>query len=488
MCGSTTEKWTEHLFSYNKIASYRNIKTFFYRFEFQRRGTLHLHMLVWLKDIRHAQHQFIRADIPRTHPNLAFLVHKLQPSDKRSHCLNLQYENSFFRLQNGKHVQHLKYPAEEFALNLRAYIATILPALKCRMDYQTTDGVAVLLRYVTSYVSKSQDSTQIDSMYSYELQGRQAAVRYLMQNTPAEPEMWFFLFAKKVAWSNSRTKQFVVPTSESVTENKTVLKYCKREKHFDDLNLIQWLHLFNSNSANPKPYKHGSTLVGAKILSIFNNEHFFQYVLLYLPHRDFQVLRHPNHAQLPEYLQWYAAAAHHFPDIWTNEDNLKSLLIMQGHRDHFVATVLCHIASMHDLLYLLQIQVITGEQLQTPEIPNTDHFNLDQYQLAVVQHIDTALLLRQQYYENKTSSTTEQFSSLSESDDDSECETDSNHESYMPDLEQQTHRFRSTMRPVETDIHWEKPILLMGKPGSGKSQVICHSVVKNLAKQKKLYL
>ena len=157
---------------------------------------------------------------------------------------------------------------------------------------------------------------QIDSMYSYELQGRQAAVRYLMQNMPAEPEMWFFLFAKKVALSNSRTKQFVVPTSESVTENKTVLKYCKREKHFDDLNLIQWLRLFNSNSANPKPYKHGSTLVGAKILPIFNNEHFFQYVLLHLPHRDFQVLRHPNHAQLPEYLQWYAAAAHHFPDIF----------------------------------------------------------------------------------------------------------------------------------------------------------------------------
>ena len=199
LCGTSNQKWTEHVFSYNKIANYPNIKTFFYRFEFQQRGTVHLHMLVWLKDIRRAQHQFFRADIPRSHPDLAFLVHKLQPSDKKSHCLNLQYENSFFRLDNGKHVQHLKHPAEEFALNLRAYIATIMPALKCRMDYQTTDGVAMLLRYVTSYVSKSQDATEIDSMYSYELQGRQAAVHYLMQNTPAEPEMWFFLFPKKAA-------------------------------------------------------------------------------------------------------------------------------------------------------------------------------------------------------------------------------------------------------------------------------------------------
>ena len=47
-------------------------------------------------------------------------------------------------------------------------------------------------------------------MYSYQLQGRQAAVRYLMQNTPAEPEMWFFLFPKKAAWSNSQ-KDFLFP-------------------------------------------------------------------------------------------------------------------------------------------------------------------------------------------------------------------------------------------------------------------------------------
>ena len=85
LCGSTSQKWSEHVFSYNKIANYPNIKTFFYRFEFQERGTVHLHMLVWLEDIRRTQHQFLRAEIPRSHPDLAFLVHQLQPSDKKSH-------------------------------------------------------------------------------------------------------------------------------------------------------------------------------------------------------------------------------------------------------------------------------------------------------------------------------------------------------------------------------------------------------------------
>lgn len=63
------------------------------------------------------------------------------------------------------------------------------------MDYQTTDGVAMLLHYVTSYVTKSHEATQIDSMYLYELQGRQAAIHYLMQNTAAKPVMLFFSFS-----------------------------------------------------------------------------------------------------------------------------------------------------------------------------------------------------------------------------------------------------------------------------------------------------
>lgn len=169
LCGSNSTKWSHHLFSYNRTSNHNNIKTYFYRFEFQKRGTLHLHMLVWLHDITKMQHKFIRADIPHDNPELAFFSHKLQPSDKPSHCLTLQTEESHISIENGKYVQHLKHPAEEFALNLRAYIATLLPVLKCRMDYQTTNGVAMLLRYVTSYVTKFQDSLSIDSMYSYEV-------------------------------------------------------------------------------------------------------------------------------------------------------------------------------------------------------------------------------------------------------------------------------------------------------------------------------
>ena len=491
LCGSTNQKWSQHVFSYNKISNHPNVKTFFYRFEFQQRGTVHLHMLVWLKDIRHTQHQSFRADIPRSHPDLAFLVHKLQTSDAKSHCLNLQYENSFFCRENGKYVPHLKHPAEEFALNLRAYISTIIPALKCRMDFQTTDGVAMLLRYVISYVAKSQDATQIDSMYSYELQGRQAAVHYLMQNTPAEPETWFFLFPKKVAWSNSRTKRLVVPISETASDYQTLLKYWQRDTRYDSLSLIDWLRLFNCNPVHPKPYKHGSTLVGTKIVSIFNNEHFFQYLLLNLAHRNIETLKHPNHQHLPQYLQWYAAAAHHFPDTWTNGDNLKSLLIRQGNRDYYVSTVLGHIASLRDLFYLWQIQVVSAEQLNTPEIVDTNVTTLDNFQMAVMRHIDTAVSLRQQYYHTQNGTNRQRlFLQSIDSDIDSESESDSDDDcdaDFFTVEPQETNTYLTgSMQSVNTNINWQQPILLVGKPGSGKSEAISHCVVKHIANQQNI--
>lgn len=469
-CGSTSQKWTEHLFSYNKLSNYKNVKTFFYRFEFQQRRTVHLHMLVWLKNPAQTQHQFLRADIPSTHPHLAYLVHKLQQSDKRSHCLQLQYEESFFRFENGKQVHHLKHPAEEFALNLRAYIATVLPALKCRMDYQTTDGVAMLLRYVTSYVCKSQDTTTIDSMYSYDLEGRQAAVRYLMCNMPAEPEMCLFLFSKKVAWTSSRTKRYLVPTSENAASDKTVLKYWKREKQYDHLTMINWLRCFDTKKPNPKPYKNGSTLVGKKILSIFNTEHFFQYVLLHFPHRDIEALHHPNHDQLPSQLHWYAAPAYHFPDLWNNEASLKSFLLTQGHRDFYIETILSHIASLHDLLHLVQMQIISKKQLATVELCQSHDFSLDAYQL--VRHLDTALHLRHISYNNNfPSQSQEKCTDSNPSDTDSEVDSDWDDDSHMQNLHNEPCF-------LSNDIQWQQPVLVMGKPGAGKTEAICHCVRK----------
>ena len=56
LCGSNDARWSRHLFSYNARKDVKNVETYFYRFEFQGCGTVHLHLLVWLKDLSQIQH------------------------------------------------------------------------------------------------------------------------------------------------------------------------------------------------------------------------------------------------------------------------------------------------------------------------------------------------------------------------------------------------------------------------------------------------
>ena len=257
LCESNSNKWTKHIFSYNRISTQPNILTYFYQFEFQQ-GTVHLHLLVWLKDISKIQHHFLQADIPHNLSDLSFYVQKYQTSDKPSHSLQLQDKDSYIETRHDKKVFHLEHPAEEFALNLRAYVSTLLPALKCSMDFQTTDRRTMLLRYVSSYVNKCDDDITADS-YSYHVSGVQTAIRYVMQMKPAEPEMWLALSSRKTVWSSSRTKCYIVTCSDTAIDDKIAMAYRCRPQQFQHYTFLQWLRTFNHIKAIPTTYKFGNT-------------------------------------------------------------------------------------------------------------------------------------------------------------------------------------------------------------------------------------
>ena len=158
MCSSNTNRWVNHLFSYKHKKNKKKVLKYFYRFEFQDRGTVHLHMLVWLKDVTKIKLDAIHADIPWSNKLLAQQVLNLQPSDKPG--VSFFQQETRVSYHNGKQILQLFHPSEAFANNLRAYISTILPSLKCRMDIQTSDGKGMLLRYAASYVSKWHDAFQ----------------------------------------------------------------------------------------------------------------------------------------------------------------------------------------------------------------------------------------------------------------------------------------------------------------------------------------
>lgn len=50
LTGASNNRWKSHIFGNAFSADQKNVQAYFYRFEVQQRGTLHLHMLVWMED------------------------------------------------------------------------------------------------------------------------------------------------------------------------------------------------------------------------------------------------------------------------------------------------------------------------------------------------------------------------------------------------------------------------------------------------------
>lgn len=472
LCGSNSKRWSNHVFSYNQLKTRSNIKTYFYRFEFQGRGTVHMHLLVWLNDITKTQHRLIRADIPNDNPDLAYLVTTYQKSDKPSSSLTLQEQETYFDITNNKASLHLKHPPDAFALNRRAYISTILPTLQCSMDFQTTDNRAMLLRYVTSYVTKWQDGISADALYSHNISGGQAAVRYVMETKSPEPEMSLLLSSTRISWSNSRTKRYNVPTQDKATDDKTAEKYRNRPYNMTSLSLLSWLQNVSHSKSTPSKYTSGTTLVGLKVLSIFNSQFFFQFLLLNKAHTSLSELQHPNHTDLPIHLQWYAAALLHFPEFWNNDEAIVKYLHERGHRDTYITTYLAYIHTLADTYFLWQKQVLPPLFIEQCCTHMEYNFTLDMHQQTVHNHVMSALAKRNEHYSTFTTTcNNDEIDDAQTDSDDDENAFDDNINKPVVMLTSQT-----------MDVDWKKPIVVTGEAGCGKSYTIL-SVVSHLVRQ-----
>ena len=93
---------------------------------------------------------------------------------------------------------------------------------------------------------------------------------------------------------------------------------------------------------------------------------------------------------------------------------------------------------------------------------------LDPNQVAVAKHIQQALSLRKQFYQTHRVTSREY---ISDSDSDIDVSNDDSTNLTMAIL-----MHTGTTDASDIALHWEKPILMEGKAGSGKSETICQSV------------
>ena len=180
MCGTNNQRWHTQLFNCNDQQGDTSIDTYLYRFEFQLRGTVHRHLLVWLNSIHDIRYDRIRADFPPPGTPLHTYVQQHQLSNAASLSLSIQDTPTYVQTTNNIDTLHIVHTADAFALNLCAYIDTLLPSLCCSMDVQTSDGHGMILCYVTSYVSKWKESFHKDNLFVTDVNASHAAFRYLI--------------------------------------------------------------------------------------------------------------------------------------------------------------------------------------------------------------------------------------------------------------------------------------------------------------------
>ena len=397
LCGSNNGHCSKHVFNYNTIAAPKNILTYFYRFDYQGRGTVHFHLLVWLKHVERIQHHLLRADCPDDTSHLKYYVKKYQYSSHTSIPVS-QQDTHFVDTPTGKQMT-IYHPREAFVTGLRGYIATLLPMLKCRMDVQISDGKQMLLRYVTPYVSKWQDSFTTTGMYNTCLTPCQAAMTHLKDLHPCEPEMWMTFPSIKPSCSSSNTKKYTPPTSLTVENDTTARKYRQRPQNLGHMSFFQWLRAVIHQAPRPKLYMHQHTLVGIKYLSLSKEEYFFQYVLMNHLHRDLNELKPLLNHSAPVHLLYFKAATEKFPDIWTSAIHIRQMLERDGHREHYILTVTASVNSLLDALHMCAHGVLHRTQFVSSKQTTNRQYTLEVVQERIVHVLEFCLDQRCPYYD-----------------------------------------------------------------------------------------
>ena len=449
--GSNTNKWKNHVFAKKSDPSVSNVINYFYRFEFQKRGTLHTHILVWLDDINETDVNHFSATIPWGESDNGFLVYDLQKS--RTSALPLRQAATSVLNKDGESYIAFHHTATDKSCNLQAYIPAFTASLKCSMDVQSSDRKSMLLKYVTSYVAKCHDVVKTQQLYSRDLGAYQAATSFLKNMHPLEPEMIMQLTSMKIAWTNSRTKAVTAPVPEQAP-SKSYEKYLKRSVEDETLCYLEWLRIYDDSKSPPKAYKGGLTLVAVKHLSPFNPLYFYQLLAMHYAHRTQEQLLHPRDNTLPQPIKYFVVAQDKLPHILRSRDVLSTYLSAEAHKCSHFETLLHYVASLEDLVVMWQLGNIDSTFGSSSSCSFELEYPLSPQQLAVYSRFYTLLQQREEHFfgTGRTSQT--------------------------------SHRQRR--QPRDTD--YTKYQLLLGSPGTGKSQVIKRLIHKLLQEDYKVTL
>ena len=235
------------------------------------------------------------------------------------------------------------------------------------MDIQTSNGRGMVLKYVSSYVSKWEEAFHRDALYCSNIIASKAAFKYLITLDVCEPEMWVLLSSKKICWSNSTRKKYRAPTFEKAAEDATLNKYHERPNCFDSLSLIEWLRSVDANaSSGPKHYPEGK-----KVLVQMAYLFFLQYLIVYYAHRQLATICRDEHAQIPTHILFFSKAKASMPEIFVDFERFCDQLQCEGHKQYYIETVKNYLNSLNDMSNLYEHRLLP-DSMNVAGCINTD--------------------------------------------------------------------------------------------------------------------
>ena len=385
--GSTHSKWTSHLLSNHKHKTRSNILAFFYRLEFQRRGTPHIHALFWLKNIKAINLKPFTADIPNNNLALAHHIRHTQASNKPTNPRHLSPnpthitdDNIFIFNQSSLGSQH----------NIRPYVDCINYAYGSHVDVQSTDGYGLLLQYVSSYITKLHDDCTGNALHDIDVDARNAAFRFVVSHHPTAPQMWLLLSNFKYCHHSGLTKQLTVPRFVDCQDNNITKQYESRPSTAKQMSLLQ-LHRTHVTSSTDCHMNKGNreASVACKMVAPSKSEFLFQYTFLHVPFDSYNDFLPANLEDVPDVLQSFAVAMHNHPQLWSSDDEISSICRIRGFRNHKILTFLSFVHSLADTYHLWHTNSINAENLAFTSILQHIPYDLNEHQcyfLSAVTH------------------------------------------------------------------------------------------------------
>ena len=250
--------------------------------------------------------------------------------------------------------------------------------------------------------------------------------------------MIFALSNIKVCWTDKMTLLFRPPFPGQTDNNRVYHMYLERVASEEDQSLLQWLRSHRTSGVKAKPYNEDKVLVGVKFVSVFNPVYFYQYLTMHHAHRRPYQLRHPEEATMPSAIQYFSQAAALQPHHWSTSAAVTERFSRDGHKDYFVNTLVSYVTSLYNSLQLWTRRVIDGSVGDISSVSIEHLYPLSPLQHAIMTDVTAALTARHHPEEDHQHSSTDT---------------------------------------------WQKYRVLLGKPGTGKSQVLIRVIDYTLSNE-----